>query len=168
MSEQWRPCVGREGWYEVSNLGQVRRVRPGPGTRVGRILKQFQTPHGHRQVQLSNGSGDGGRLVFVHRLVAEAFIGPAPGDEYRVLHWSDVGSDNRVTNLRWGTQGDNLRDSVRNGTNYWASRTKCPMGHDLTDPANVKPRGGSEGGRRCIPCTRKRQREWYGTKKGRL
>ena len=39
--------------------------------------------------------------------------------------------DNRLDNLRWGTPSDNGRDSVRNGSNYFARKTHCPRGHEL-------------------------------------
>ncbi len=38
-TEQWKPVVGYEGIFEVSDWGRVRRIKRGKGTRVGRILK---------------------------------------------------------------------------------------------------------------------------------
>ena len=54
---------------------------------------------------------------YIHRLVAEHFI-PNDDPEYKkcVLHWDDDPHNNRVENLRWGTQKENFEDSVRNGT----------------------------------------------------
>lgn len=155
---EWRPVVGFEGWYEVSDQGHVRRIRPGKGTFSGRMLKQYTSPHGHKQVRISY-RGDGRHLKMVHRLVAEAFIGPRPSEQHNVLHWDDNPENNSVSNLRWGTQGDNLNDAVRNGNHFWASRTECSKGHPLSGD-NVKPRPGGSG-RLCVECTRKRQHEWY-------
>lgn len=31
LIEEWKPVVGFEGWYEVSNLGGIKRVMKGKG-----------------------------------------------------------------------------------------------------------------------------------------
>ena len=46
--------------------------------------------------------------VKVHRLVCEAFHGPAPPGQPLVLHRNEVSTDNRPSNLKWGTQAENL------------------------------------------------------------
>ena len=52
--------------------------------------------------------------VLVHVLVLEAFVGPRPaGHEGR--HLDDVRSNNTLSNLAWGTQGENYQDALRNG-----------------------------------------------------
>lgn len=44
----------------------------------------------------------------VHRLVCEAFHGPAPQGKEYVLHLDEDAHNNRPENLRWGTQKENL------------------------------------------------------------
>jgi hypothetical protein len=44
----------------------------------------------------------------VHRLVCEAFHGPAPFDRAVVIHIDENALNNRPENLRWGTQKENL------------------------------------------------------------
>ena len=44
----------------------------------------------------------------VHRLVCEAFHGPAPSDKPIVIHINENALDNRPENLKWGTQKENL------------------------------------------------------------
>lgn len=44
----------------------------------------------------------------VHRLVCEAFHGPAPFDGAVVIHIDENALNNRPANLRWGTQKENL------------------------------------------------------------
>jgi len=44
----------------------------------------------------------------VHRLVCEAFHGPAPFRNAVVIHLDEVGVNNRPENLKWGTQKENL------------------------------------------------------------
>ena len=83
IAENWRPIVGYEGLYEVSDHGQVRRLDRviTVGDRQvlwrGRILKQHSHGRkGHVSVQLWR-DGESKRRT-VHILVAEAFIGARP------------------------------------------------------------------------------------------
>ena len=71
LTEDWRPVVGYEGWYEVSSLGRVRRARPGLGARVGHILSPQLSNNGYLMVPLCREGCR--RYRSVHRLVGEAF-----------------------------------------------------------------------------------------------
>lgn len=111
MTEEWRPVVGYEGQYEVSNLGRVRslarEVKNGRGVRRlrERILKpRRRNQYGHAGVVLT-----GQRHRTVHSLVAEAFIGPRP-EGLEVRHLNGDRTDNRATNLAYGTRSENHRD----------------------------------------------------------
>jgi hypothetical protein len=112
MSEQWKDVVGFPG-YEISDQGQVlsRRGRHRPPT----LLKPLETSvGGYRYVRLYDLDG-GSSNVRVHRLVLEAFIGPAPeGMEGR--HLNGDPADNRLTNLCWGTPLENADDKRAHGT----------------------------------------------------
>ena len=44
----------------------------------------------------------------VHRLIAEAFHGPSPFEGAVVMHLDENAANNRASNLRWGTQKENL------------------------------------------------------------
>lgn len=101
--------------YEVSDYGQVRSF-VGPRNRPHnppKILKQTIMRSGHRNLRLTNDDGER-CLWLVHRLVLTAFVGPAPDGMYG-LHRDDDPSNNRLTNLRWGTQAENMADMVLNG-----------------------------------------------------
>lgn len=58
----------------------------------------------------------------VHRLVLLAFRGPS-SKKYG-LHRNDNKSDNRIENLYWGTQKQNLDDQKKNGIHLHGE--KCP------------------------------------------
>ncbi len=119
MSAQWRPVVGWTGWYEVSNLGQVRGTsrtsqrRDGTAQNwVGRELRPFPNYKGYLVVRLSR---PGKRLqARVHRLVAEAFL-PAGHTVETVNHKDGDKTNNRASNLEWATRSENTRHAVANG-----------------------------------------------------
>jgi hypothetical protein len=54
----------------------------------------------------------------VHQLVLETYVGPRPegvtGEESR--HLNDVKTDNRLSNLRWGSRRENNEDKARAGS----------------------------------------------------
>lgn len=141
--ERWRPAVGWEGFYEVSDRGQVRSVERTITYRDGRSYVTPGQPiqpqvkdSGHLHVRLSREGV--GRTVYVHTLVAEAFIGPRPpGREVR--HRNGKHDDNWWTNLRYGTRAENVRDAVEHGTHPWSGRPVCSRGHRL-EGANLRLR----------------------------
>ena len=51
----------------------------------------------------------------VHRLVALAFIGPAPSRIHEINHKNGIKTDNRVDNLEWVTCAENIAHAVRLG-----------------------------------------------------
>lgn len=106
MTEIWRPIGGFEDVYEVSSLGRVRRIKPHSVARWGRawprLLKPGKSTDGYPQVNLE------GQCRKVHRLVAEAFIGPRP-DGMEVNHKNFDKTDARVENLEYVTKPENIR-----------------------------------------------------------
>lgn len=68
----------------------------------------------YRQVSLKDSLGEVHRL-YMHRVIAEAFHGPCPeGMECR--HLDGDSSNNRPSNLAWGTRKSNAKDRVIHGT----------------------------------------------------
>lgn len=106
---EWRPVLGFPN-YEVSNSGQVRNRK------TGRLLRPWtHGKYGHLQMELGTGVGGGLKKREVHRLVLEAFSGPArPGEVAR--HLDGNPGNNHVANLAWGTHQDNSDDARRHGT----------------------------------------------------
>ena len=62
-----------------------------------------------------------GKNYKIHRLVCEAFHGPAPEGKNVVLHLDEDATNNRPCNLRWGTQKENL--NMPKFVEYCQSRT---------------------------------------------
>ena len=168
MTENWKPVVGFEELYEVSDQGNVRSLdrevlverQYGPVVRKhkGRELKLITNPSGHLKVNLWR---DGQMFTrYVHRLVLEAFRGTCP-DGHECCHWDDNPANNRLENLRWDSSSANRIDSVRNGTHNMANKTHCPKGHEF-DVENTYI--GPDGWRRCRECRRAQDRTYYARK----
>lgn len=160
--ERWLPVSGYEVAYEVSDRGAIRSIdrRDRRGRRwPGKLLAPTLRDDGYYDVRLSL---DGVvRTRKVHQLVAEAFIGPRPDGE-EVRHRNGDSTDNRASNLHYGTRSDNLRDAVEHGTHAMAKRTECPRGHALIEP-NLVRSALENGHRQCKACARERA----GTQRGR-
>ena len=112
-NEEWRPVVGYEGWYEISNQGQVKRVAGGRGVRRP-ILNPTVGKVGYKSVTLSTGTAANRPRLYVHSLVAGAFIGVRPPG-YTVNHKDGDKLNNFAANLEYVTRGDNLRHAARIG-----------------------------------------------------
>ena len=158
MTEQWRPVVGYEGLYEVSDRGNVRSVpreftyRTGTQViRPGRILKGRVMRAGHLRVALSDHDRTR-RDWLVHRLVLFAFRG-APADGMQACHNNDVKYDNRLENLRWDTRSENTLDTYRNGIKSLTS--ECIWGHEMTNENTYR----SGGRRQCRACRRNQDKK---------
>lgn len=111
MEEANWKAVAEDHRYEVSDQGQVMSAANRHGGRAGRsrVVNPVATPRGHLQVWIGN------RRRYVHRLVLDAFAGPAsfPGAEGR--HLDGDPSNNRIENLAWGTRQQNSDDKQRHG-----------------------------------------------------
>lgn len=125
-SIEWRPVVGYDGAYEVSEHGDVRSVertiqRSNGADQIvpGKLLTKHPDRRGYHLVSLTRGHKAVHRRV--HRLVLEAFVGPCP-DGHEGLHGDGDMHNNHRSNLRWGTRTENVHDSMRHGT--------LPVGED--------------------------------------
>jgi hypothetical protein len=120
--ETWKPVVGYEGSYEVSDMGRVRSLdRTLEFIRRGVPAKRFQ----HGKILCTPKSKDGypvvtlayGYVESVHTLVLTAFVGPKPnGHRIQCLHGDGSRDNNYVGNLRWGTPLENSDDMETHGT----------------------------------------------------
>lgn len=103
----WKPVVGYEGVYEVSNTGLVRRVLK-YNYSYPRILKPIEC-NGYYKVTLSKKNVK--KQKSIHRIVAEAFLPNTDGLEM-VNHKDENGHNNNVNNLEWCTRAYNQLYSI--------------------------------------------------------
>lgn len=122
--ETWKPVPGYEGYYDVSDQGQVRSVdrdvtcRGGCKRSVkGRVRKLTLATRGDKMVYLTVTLSRESRIAcrYVHRLVAEVFLGPCPQDK-EVCHGPAGAVNNTISNLRYDTHAANELDKQRDGT----------------------------------------------------
>ena len=116
--EVWKDVVGYEGYYQVSNLGNVKSVDRYVSNNSkqmlvkGRLMNLKQDKKGYLRVNLSKNN----HVTFtpVHRLVAMAFI-PNLENKPQVNHIDGVKTNNNVSNLEWVTNLENMQHAVRSG-----------------------------------------------------
>lgn len=164
-SEVWKPVLGYEGYYEVSNFGRVRslprmatRRGKGPIPVAGKVLSAY-THTGYPAVNLCVNGSHHRRPI--HILVCEAWHGPCPeGLECR--HLDDDKDNATPANLRWGTRSENMHDRIRNGIDPNQRKTHCPKGHEYTtENTHTSP----DGRRYCRTCMRVWDRAYKDRKK---
>lgn len=131
MIEIWKPVIGYEGLYEVSNRGRVKSLNY---LRTGRekILKE-RIHQGYNRVTLfKNGVG---KEHAVHRLVWNAFKGPIPKGLV-INHLNEIKNDNRLCNLEICTSKENTNygtGKVRGAGN----RTRYITLIEVENPSNI-------------------------------
>ena len=122
MNEEWKPVVGFEDYYEVSNHGRVRsldrvvKTSRGQGYRTqkgklitGRLVgKYLQVVFRIRGLSIR-------RYDYIHRLVMQAFIGECP-EGMEVRHLDGNAQNNNLDNLAYSTHKVNIGDKVEHGT----------------------------------------------------
>ena len=105
--EIWKDIEGFEGYYMVSNLGNVKSLNY-RHTGKEKILKPSDNGHGYLKVGLFK---DGKRKdCRINRLVAIAFI-PNPYNLPEVNHIDHCRINNNVENLEWCTSQYNVEYS---------------------------------------------------------
>jgi hypothetical protein len=107
--EVWKPIKNYEN-YQVSNFGNVKSLN----FNKEKILKIRTLPTGYCRVNLckNNNAID----FYIHRLVAEAFI-KNMNDYQQVNHIDGNKLNNKMCNLEWCNQSENMLHSYKIGLN---------------------------------------------------
>lgn len=160
-NEEWRPVVGTDGAYSISDRGRARSndryVVDKNGkqrTLRGRMLAPRPTPTGYLRVQIFR------RDRYIHRLVLEEFVGLCP-DDMEACHNDGDRSNNAPTNLRWDTRLGNCQDIIAHGTHAHLQKTRCPRGHEYDGWANGWKSSLTGQRRKRICKTCRRDRYWH-------
>ena len=102
---EWKKITNFSG-YSVSDEGNVRNDL------TGKVLKNRSLATGYQLVTLCDNNGHHQKSV--HRLVAKEFIDNPRGCDF-VNHIDGDKANNRVENLEWCTQSENMKHAYRTG-----------------------------------------------------
>ena len=120
--EVWKPVVGYEKYYEISNYGNCRSLsrkieyksdsKKRKGLWKGKLLKPIKTEYGYLKYQFCiNGVC---KRFFAHRVVAIAFLDNKKNKKC-VNHIDANRENNMVDNLEWATDSENVYHSYNHG-----------------------------------------------------
>lgn len=116
----WKPVEGAEGYF-VNMEGKVKG-------RSGRVLKGFLQGGGYPAFK----AGEGGRQLYIHRVVAQAFIGDIP-ECWVVNHINEVKTNSNVMNLEICTPSHNVIHSLA------SRKPQSKLGKIIEDLSGWKP-----------------------------
>lgn len=125
--EIWRDVIEFEGYYQVSNLGNVRsldRIIIDGRLKKGKEIKQSFDQKGYKIVGLSKFPIR--KNLKVHRLVCLSFL-ENPMNKPEVNHINGIKHDNFVENLEWCTRKENVIHSWASG---FCGKTFCIGKHN--------------------------------------
>lgn len=123
MKEIWKDIKGYEGYYQVSNLGNVKRLKS--TDKRNHTYKERMLTLSDKDTTVKSAYGDSYKRVhlscdgiakwyLVHRLVAEAFV-PNPQNLKIVNHIDGSRGNNKADNLEWTTYKGNMEHASRIG-----------------------------------------------------
>lgn len=129
--EIWKDVVGYEGHYSISSFGRIicheRYIIAKNGHKhyLKRRLITTKQSKGYHSVALHINSKR--KRFYIHRLVAQAFI-PNPNNKPCVDHIDCNIDNNKVENLRWVTQLENVHNPL---TRIHARESFVPLFNEL-------------------------------------
>ena len=133
--EIWSDIEGYKGHYQISSFGNIRSVdrkikkfnniekKITDFCIKGKLLKPKTRKDGYKIIYLSKDNNK--KELYIHHLVAFAFIGKRPKDHH-ICHNDGNKSNNNLSNLRYGTRSDNANDTLLHGTCYFKKGENNP------------------------------------------
>lgn len=127
MKEEWKDIKGLEGYYQISNLGNVKsidrevianinggkKILRGKPMKLSESVNKRRENYGYYLVVNLRKNGKN-KVWFVHRLVAEAFINNP--NKYPIVNHIDGNKhNNKADNLEWCTYAHNNIHALNNG-----------------------------------------------------
>lgn len=114
--EVWVPIQGYEDNYEVSNLGRVRNIK------TGKVRKPTQSSQSiyHKVIILTKHNKPKG--FSLSRLVGTHFLPMTGGYVLHIEEKLPEDQVNRLSNLKVGTQSQNIKESYDKGRKVWGQK----------------------------------------------
>ncbi|MFW9899674.1 MAG: NUMOD4 domain-containing protein [Candidatus Thorarchaeota archaeon] len=107
--ERWKEIPGFEGFYEISNFGNIRSyLNSRHNKEKFRNEPVLLNPVIDGKYKCACLSKDGKQYkIGIHRMVLLAFVGPPPEKDMQASHKNGHSFDNRLVNLCWETSKEN-------------------------------------------------------------
>jgi hypothetical protein len=134
MIEIWKDIKGYEGLYQVSNLSRIKSLSRKQKNRYTYFFtkEMIVNPHlsyqGYLMFDLRRDNKR--KCVYLHRIVALHFI-PVVENKPTINHKNGIKTDNRIQNLEWCTQKENVHHACKNnlmnpvkGSNHYRTSLK--------------------------------------------
>lgn len=147
--EKWVDIPDFVGFYQASNLGNIRSVdryvlrKDGRSCFIkGRNLKFFQG--GNNRYWMTQLSKDNKQSKFlVHRIIASVFIHPIE-EGFEVNHKNGIVTDNYVTNLEIISHQENINHSVSFGlkNDYGEKHVNAKLSNEDAESIRSRHKGG--------------------------
>ena len=140
MTEIWKDIQGYEGFYQISNLGNVksleRVIDKGNGIlqhRKERIMNKRESVDGYYVAKLNVNKKS--KSIAIHILVARHFI-DNPNNYPEVNHKDCNRKNNQVDNLEWCTHQQNVEHSKQLG--HYKTKSGCDNPNYKNDTLKTK------------------------------
>jgi hypothetical protein len=117
MEEMWKDVIGYENIYQVSTLGNIRRISLGRNNHSPGSLKVQIYNKGKNKYALVRLYKNGiGKTLPLHRIVMETFselpsFCPTCKVKYEINHIDENGINNKLNNLKYCTRQENINHS---------------------------------------------------------
>lgn len=123
IDEQWKDIKGYEGFYQISNLGNVKGISRFVNNKhktlsfiKEKTLKQSFDKDGYCYLHLTK---DGiSKRHKVHALVCEVFLEKKTHENFVIDHINNIKNDNRVFNLQYISIRENVSKDRKNKNNF--------------------------------------------------
>lgn len=99
MEVEYHKIPVKDTYYLIGSDGSIKNSN-------GMKMAPFKTKNGYMKINLLK------KGFYMHRLVAECFI-PNPEEKPQVNHKNGDKTDNRVENLEWVTNSENMLHCIR-------------------------------------------------------
>lgn len=132
MTEIWQVIPLHGGEFEASNIGRIRR-------KADKSINNQYDSTGYKVTRIGNSYGM--FLYGVHYLVWVAFNGKPKGNEV-VMHLNSCRDDNRLENLKAGTQSENIsqmwNEKRENETKFFLKKILSRENFDYIDSKPIE------------------------------
>jgi hypothetical protein len=121
--EQWKDIEGYEGFYQISDLGNIKSVSRFVNNKhntLSFIKEKKMNPSIDRDgYYYLNLMKNGIRKRFtVHNLVSKTFLGKKTDESLVIDHINNIKNDNRVCNLQYISLRENVSKDRKNKNNF--------------------------------------------------